>query len=127
MNPHEPGFECPDCGVKLFNARRCAACGWKAGRDDDKRPAVSCWTCDACGVRSPGMSRVVEPDGPGGTLRGLCGGCHTSLRLRPRQSRPDDVCAAMECAGRERHTARDHMNEFRDLVAKLEARLTVTL
>lgn len=123
-------WTCSDPACSALNSwvqKYCEACGTvrRAGSSvvEDGTPSYSCWTCDACGIRSPGMTRILEPDGPGGRLRGLCSGCHTELRLKPNRSSPDDVCLNPECQGKPRHHVRDHIAEFRRLVAVIERRM----
>ena len=127
MSHHEPGFECPECGTKLFHAARCMACGWKRTPDQnnghDAKPKSSCWTCDKCGPRAPSVAMLYQDDGPNGSPRGLCSSCHFDERIRPYRSNADDLCTADECEGSPPHKIARHIAMFRHHAARITERM----
>ena len=123
MSHNEPGYECPECGTKLFG-RKCMQCGWNMKPISGEvpiTPPVLAWTCDRCRSRTSGI--IYAHDGPNGSPRGLCSTCHFDERIRPYKSNADDLCTAPECEGQAPHKVSRHITLFRQHVARIQERM----
>src|SRR5215510_6288607 len=100
----------------------CESCG--APRQHDEAGLVGhepAPRADLCAHLDGKVGKAIyAPDGPGGSPRGLCSSCHFEQRIKPYASKAEDVC--LECSGQPPHRVREHLDEFRRIVQKINSR-----
>lgn len=106
-------MSCPDCGAGL-RAGACPSCGWKPAAASDEKPPAR---CSGCGIPF-GLGQVCRRD-PADDLE-LCPGCHVEQRLKPRASRPTDLC---DCGEDRPHQVAAHIERFREYGLRIESRV----